>query len=143
MLQPVGVGDVARTDVVTAAPDTPIETVVSLMAEEGVGSVVVVEDDTPVGILTDREIALSLSETPDVAGEPADFLVGDDLLTGPSDMSVLEALNRMGDAGVRRLPIVDEEGRLQGIVTIDDVLVMLGEEFADVTRVVQRQSPRL
>lgn len=141
VLEPIRVGDIARTDVVTAEPDTPIATVVAEMAERNVGSVVIVEEDTPVGIVTDRGVALALETTPDVAEREAEYLLTEDLLTGSADMSVLDALHRMADAGVRRLPIVDEEGGLQGIVTIDDVLVMLGQEFADVTRVVEGQSP--
>lgn len=140
----VEVSEVLRTDVVTVERSTPIATVVAEMAEKDVGSVVVVEGEAPVGILTDREIALALETDPDVADRTAvDLLREDrDLVTGNTDMSVFDALRQLSDAQVRRLPIVDEDGSLRGIVTLDDVLVRLGTELETATSIIGAQSPR-
>lgn len=142
-LAPSGVEGLVQTDVVTAEVDTPIATVVAQMAEQDVGSVVVVEDGAPVGILTDRQIALALETTPDVADRVAEDVMDRDLVTGTTDMDVFEVLRRLEEESVRRLPIVDENGDLEGIVTLDDVLVHLGTEFQSAASIIRSQSTRL
>jgi len=142
-LQPVTVGEIAETDVTTAQPDTPIVDIVADMAAEDVGSVVITEDDTPVGIITDRQIALALEPTADMSQSTADEFLTEDLVTGSTDMSVFDALQRLNDMDVRRLPIVDEDGTLEGIVTLDDIIVLLGTELGNAADIIQAQSPRL
>lgn len=142
-LRPASVDDIVATDVVTAERDTPIATVVAMLAEEDVGSVVVVDDDSPVGILTDRQIALALEDTPDLSDETAEDLISDELVTATTDNTVFEALEQMRDEGVRRLPIVDDDGTLEGILTLDDVLVVFGTELSNATDIIKEQSPRL
>lgn len=142
-LRSVTIEEIVQTDVVTVEPDTPISRVVGHMAQNDVGSVVVVEADVPVGVVTDRQIALLLEETPDLTDRTIEFLVSDDLVTGTSEMSVFEALRRLEEAAVRRLPIVDDEGALEGIVTLDDILVLLGAELQKATSIIRAQSPRL
>lgn len=142
-LQPITVEEIVETDVVTAQPDTPLATVAAHMAENDVGSVVVVDDDAPIGIITDRTVALSLESSPDISDREATDLLMDDLVTGSTDMTVFEALQRMSNEEIRRLPIVDDDGSLMGIVTLDDILVLLGSELSNATEIIQDQSPRL
>lgn len=142
-LQSVTAEEIIQTDVVTAERDTPIPTVVAKMAEKDVGSVVVVEDDSPVGIITDRSIALGLESTPDISEREADDYISDDIVTGTTDMSVFDVVQRLEEEQVRRLPIVDEDGALEGIVTLDDVFVLLGAELEYATSIIKAQSPRL
>ena len=142
-LAPIGVGELLETEVVTAGRDTPVATVVAQMAEKNVGSVVIVEDDSPVGIVTDRRIALALESDPEVSTRRADELLTGEFVTGTTDMSVVDVLDRLAESGIRRLPIVDEDGALAGIVTLDDVLVLLSDELRNVADVVRTQSPRL
>ena len=140
-LRSVSIEEVVTTDVVTAERSTPVRTVVGQMAERNVGSVVIVEDTTPVGILTDREIALALESTPDVADRRADELLSGDLVTGTSEMSVFDVLRQLSETEIRRLPIVSEDGNLQGIVTLDDIFRLLSAELANATEIIERQSP--
>ena len=142
-LQPLTVEELVQTDVATAERDSPIQAVVAQMGQEDVGSVVVVEGTAPVGIVTDRQIALALESTPDLAERQVDELLSGDLVTGTTDMTVFDALRELGDKGIRRLPIVEEDGSLQGIVTLDDILVLLGNELNNATQVIEQQSPRL
>lgn len=142
-LRPVVVEELVETHVVTAEPDTPVQQVVADMAQEDVGSVVVVEDDRPVGILTDRTVALALESTTDLSDHRAQDLLTDSIVTGTVEMSVFEAIRRLEEEEVRRLPIVNEEGHLAGIVTLDDILVLLSTELGNLTSVVKAQSPRL
>lgn len=142
-LKPVRVDDIVAEDVVTVEPDTPVRTAAAEMAENDVGSAVVVEDDEPAGLITDRSIALSLEETPDVSDRTVEELASGDVVTVDPEMNIFDVLQLMSDEEIRRLPVVDDEGTLQGIVTLDDALVLLGSEFSNVAETIQAQSPRL
>jgi len=142
--EPAKVEDLIVTDVVTAQRDTPIRTVVSSMAENNVGSVVILDDDgkTPIDLVTDRKIALSLEGRPAIAEKNVEELLTGDLITGTTEMTVFDALEQLSEAKIRRLPIVDEDGTLQGIVTLDDLLVFLGNQQSDALEVINAQSRR-
>lgn len=142
-LQSVSLHDILQEDAVTADPDTPLPTITSQMKSEDVGSVIITEDEEPQGIVTDRKVALSLEEMPDLTDRTGEDLMSDTAVVGEETMSVYEALQQMSDENIRRLPIVDGDGRLVGIVTLDDILVLLGEELQDSTKIIKQQSPRL
>lgn len=142
--QPVTVEDIIQTDVVKVDGETPIATVVAKMESEDVGAVVVVDDeDTPAGILTDRKLALAIQEHPDIGEKKAGDIISGDMITGEVNMNVFDAISQMNDATIRRLPIVDDDGSLAGIVTLDDVLVLLATEFESAAEIIKDQSPRL
>jgi CBS domain-containing protein len=130
-------------DVVTVQPDTPVPTVTAQMETEDVGAVVVVDDNEPQSVVTDREVALALGDMPDLADKTAEDLISDEMVTGEQQMSVYEALQQLSEENIRRLPIVDENGDLIGIVTLDDIIVLIGEEMQDAADIIQTQSPRL
>ena len=135
------VSDLARTDVVTADPDATISELAFAMANERVGSVVVTEGEAPVGIVTDRDIALDVLGTGADPGEwTARDVMTSDLATASPDDGVMEVVHLMSEASVRRLPLV-EDGRLVGIVTLDDLLVLLAGEISNLARVVEAESP--
>jgi CBS domain-containing protein len=142
-LKPARVNQIITEDVVTTQRDTPVHTVVAQMAEHDVGSVVVVEDDRPIGIITDRAVAVALEETPDIAQQKAEVLIDGELVTADPSMTIFDALQVMSDEGIRRLPIVDDDGALRGIITLDDVLVLLGGVFGEIAGTIESQSPRL
>lgn len=142
-LQPVRLEDVVQEEVVTAETDTPVRTIAAEMRENDVGSVLVTEDEEPVGIVTDRTIALQLEQTPDIAQQEVQSVVDGGLVTADPSTSIFDAVRLMSDEDIRRLPVVDEDGELRGIVTLDDVLVLLGSELGNAAEVIQTQSPRL
>lgn len=113
------------------------------MAEKDVGAVVIVDEGKPVSLLTDRKVALALEEMPDLNDRTAEDLMSGDMVTGSDQMSVFDALQQMSDENIRRLPITDDEEKLVGIVTLDDIIVLLGTELQDVAEIIQAQSPRL
>lgn len=141
-IQSAPIDEVLQSDVVTAGPDEPLAEIAERMATEDVGCVVVVEGEEPIGVVTDRSIALALRETPDLSEVTAGDLVAEGLVTGTTEMTVFDVLDRLEESSIRRLPIVDEDGALEGIVTLDDVVVLLGAELSDVSSIVQTQSPR-
>jgi CBS domain-containing protein len=122
----VRIGEVMTQGVVVAAAGDSLRRVGELMRDRNVGSVVVCEHDRPVGVITDRDLALVVvadgvdPETP--VGEQASR----PLVTGERDLDVEEAVALMIQHRIRRLPVTAGE-ELVGIVTIDDLAVRAGD----------------
>lgn len=134
--------EVARGEVCTVEPDETVGAVVETMEERNVGSVVVVDDGAPVGIVTDREIALAIPRLDDLAGTAVEELLGDDLVTATTDTDAFEVLDTMNEQGIRRIPVVDDDGELVGIITLDDMLVFLGSNLQTVSDTITEQFPQ-
>jgi CBS domain-containing protein len=135
------VSDLMREDVVTAGPEATAGELARRMRDENVGSVVVEEDREPTGIVTDRDLAVG----PFAAGERPDARTAREVMTPDpatvaTDAGVMELCRRMAEASVRRMPVVDD-GRLAGIVTLDDILVLLAREQGRLADVVESESP--
>ena len=91
------------------------------MRERNVGSVVLVDDaGTAVGIVTDRDLTVSVLADGHPGEQPAEGHSSSPLVTGGPAMSLEEATQLMVRHGIRRLPVVDD-GRLTGMVTLDDI----------------------
>lgn len=136
------IGDIARGRVVTASPDATVKSIVESMHEHDVGCIVIEQRGEPIGLITDREVALQLRDTPDLASHAVEEFMTTGLVTVHEDDGIAEVLETLSDAGIRRVPVVDDDGELVGIVSIDDVAVLLSDEIDDLTRVVAKQSPR-
>ena len=112
--------------VVTAEADESLRGVGELMRDRNVGSVVICEGERPVGVLTDRDIALAVAADRVDPGEHAGTHASRPLVTGEAAMDLEEAVALMVQHRIRRLPVMD--GReLAGIVTIDDLAVRAGD----------------
>ena len=111
------------TTVHTAPEDISVKDIARLMTARGVGAVVVMDGVKPVGIVTDRDIVVRVTAP---GRDPMTVLVGEvmskPLVTVSVAASVETAIELMGWHGVRRLPIVDDSGRLSSILTLDDIL---------------------
>jgi len=124
-----------RRELVTIAPDRPAEEAARLMRGKHVGAVIVVEEGKPVGIVTDRDLVVRLL---------ADFapntsvraVMTRDLVVARIDDAIDYAFYTMRQHGVRRLPIVNDEGALVGLVAVDDLLVLLGGEVSSIVEAV-------
>jgi len=107
--------------VVTASPGDSVQSVAALMRERGVGSVVLVEDrGSPVGLITDRDLALSVVAEGRPASDPASEHASSPVIKAEPDMDVEEAGQRMLRHGVRRLVVVSG-GRVAGVISLDDL----------------------
>jgi CBS domain-containing protein len=142
--QSLKIRDVAVHEPVTARPTDSIGTCARRMHDEHVGCLVIVEDNDgeefPVGILTDRDIAI---EVVAFGLDPATMTAGDVMSEKPvlveEDDDLLDALARMRERGVRRLPVVRPDGALSGMLALDNLLEALGEEFEGVLGVMRAQ----
>ena len=127
--------DFATSKVAVVEPETPTVVVAQLMRKHHIGALVVVDAHKKthaVGIVTDRDLVLELMAE---GLDPAVFTAGDimsvDLVTATPEMDTLEAVQLMKTHRLRRLVINDDEGRLVGIVTMEDVLELLAGELAN------------
>jgi CBS domain-containing protein len=121
--------DIFTRNVVIAAAEETLEAVALKMQEHNVGTIVVVEDRRPVGIVTDRDLALALGARRVSPNTEVQNVMTRHVLSIPEDTSIYTATKFMREREVRRLPIVDREDRLVGIVTLDDLLRFLGREL--------------
>lgn len=127
---PLGVGALCTRILMIVRPDTPIVEAAACMRREHVGCVVVVEKkgagEVPVGILTDRDIVVSVVA---VGIDPRVLTVADamarDVAVVREDDSLGAALSTMRRHGVRRVPVVSEEGWLVGLLSFDDLVAAL------------------
>jgi CBS domain-containing protein len=125
--------------VVTAQPQDSLAAVARRMQEHNVGAVVIAERQRPVGIVTDRDLALELG----ARGTPPECPVVKVMSTPVEIVSlgegVFDVAELMKEYKVRRLPVVDEDGILVGLVTLDDLLHLLARELWNLTQVVEAE----
>ena len=118
--------EVMTHGVVTAEGGASLRDVGALMRDRNVGSVVVVDRDRPVGVITDRDLALAVVADGIDPSSPASEHMTRPLVTGQAEMDIEEAAALMVEHRIRRLPVM-EDGELAGIVTLDDLAVRAGD----------------
>ena len=126
--------DFATDTVVVADPETTALAAAKLMRTHHVGALVVVdglESNRPIGIVTDRDLVLALMAE---GLDPEVFTAGDimsvELVTANSELDAMDAVQLMRANRLRRIVIVDDDGRLAGIVSMEDLLELLTRELA-------------
>jgi CBS domain-containing protein len=112
--------------VVTAEASSTLGDVAALMRDHNVGSVVICDSGRPVGVLTDRDLALAVGADRIGRDERAGAYASHPVVTGEIEMDLEEVAQLMIENRIRRLPILDGDD-LVGIVTIDDVAVRAGD----------------
>lgn len=135
------VGNLGPDDVVTASPDSTLEDITEKLDSENVGAIVITDDDSPVGIITDRDAALAIHRHDDVGSVSVEEVMAEDPATIQEDEEAIEISRAIGEHNVRRFPIVDADGNLTGIVTLDDLVATIGEQLENVSDTIESQSP--
>jgi CBS domain-containing protein len=103
-------------------PETPISEAARLMKSDDVGSLPILEGERLTGIVTDRDIVLqAVAEEKDPRGMPVREVASRELVTIGPEEDLSEALRLMASHQVRRIPVVDEDSRLVGIVAQADI----------------------
>ncbi len=132
----------ARSDVVTAHEDESVRDLASTMDDSHVGSVVITDDDEPIGIVTDRDLATRvIGDGMDPAETTASDVMSEEPTTVEHTAGFYKATELMSEHGVRRLPVCDDNGKLTGIITADDLNELLADEHAQLSGVIQAQRP--
>ncbi|NLV25067.1 MAG: CBS domain-containing protein [Deltaproteobacteria bacterium] len=141
------VGEFCNREVVVAGREITVADAAKLMRRHHVGDIVIVENEegppVPVGILTDRDIVVELlANDVDVRiltlGEVMTF----DLITVREDEDIFRALKQMKNHGVRRIPVVDGQRKLAGILAVDDLIELIAEQLGDLITLFRRQELR-
>jgi CBS domain-containing protein len=131
-----------RKDVVVVLPEEPAAHAAEAMLEHHVGAVVVVEQGRPIGMVTDRDLALRLIAAGRDGSTSVREVMSGDLVTARVEDQVDDVAQRMRRHGVRRLPIVDANGALVGLVALDDLYVLLAGELSATARaVIENRGP--
>jgi CBS domain-containing protein len=98
-----------------------------LFQDADCGAVPVVDGGRPIGILTDRDVALAVANNPDLSNRPvADFMSKDVISVAP-DASLEEVAALFGQEGIHRLLVIDADGQLQGIIAWSDLAPHISE----------------
>ena len=146
----MSLGNMCRKDVVTVSPGTMVNDVTKLMEEKNLGSVVIQNvivggEREQFGIVTDRDIALRVvNNNLDPLSTPIEeVMTQNPVLTLREDVGLFEALEQVRKSAVRRFPVVDTDGNLKGIITLDDIIVLLGKEMAGVANIIENEGPLL
>jgi CBS domain-containing protein len=117
-----------RVKLVTAKPDEPAAEAIRRMLEANIGSVVVCEENVPVGIFTERDVLRLAGEGADFETTPIRKAMTPRPLTINAGDGILDAAQLMASRKLRHLPVV-EDGNLVGIVSMRDVFGYLAERL--------------
>lgn len=136
--------DFCNRKVVCISPDATVSAAARLMKQQHVGELVVMQKPehrgSPLGVLTDRDLVIHVLAE---GIAPDETRVRDVMMLEPRALrgsdGVLEATEAMEQTGIRRLPVIDDDGNLTGIVSADDLYDLLATEFSNLARISARQ----
>ena len=137
-------GRICRREVHVATLGESVRAVAQRMRELNLGTVVVKDErGRPAGILTDRDIALRVvAEDKDPKMTPVLEVMTSVPKSIPEDTAIESALATMRAEKCRRLPVVGRDGRLVGVLSLDDILELLAEEFGTIGGLLRAEEPK-
>ncbi len=140
-------GEYCNRDVVVAEKDLSAREAAQLMREHHVGTLVVVDikenSAQPIGIITDRDIVVELvAADVDIDSLAVGDIMSAEIVSTSEDTKLIDAIALMQSKGIRRLPVVDDSGMLAGILTVDDVIELIAEQLADLSKLISREQER-
>lgn len=136
----MAIAQLCSRSVVTVPGDVPVLEAAQLMRDEGVGSLVVIDEENyPIGIVTDRDLAMEVLAEGRSPRIPMEEVMSEELITVEQDEGIAEVIEHMSEAGVRRVVVIDHEGKVFGVVSADDILQLLSNELASLGRLIRRQ----
>ena len=141
------IGEICNRNVIIATRNTSVTELAQLMREHHVGSIVIVEQQNecniPVGIITDRDLVIELvSKDVDIQSITAGDIMSSELVTVRESNHVYDTLKLMRGKGIRRIPVVNDENVLIGILTVDDLLDVVISELDDIVNIVAIEQKR-
>ena len=143
------IGDVMTKSVISVDASITVNEAAKMMEDSKVGAVIVMENNTPVGIITDRDFAVKIVAHAYQITTPVKQIMSSPLFSINSDESVRTAADLMHDRRIRKLPVIDDE-KVVGMITATDIVNLLAvcvEEdmrdmyFHSVTKIFSNYSP--
>ena len=138
------VGEICNRQVVICGRDDSIQNAAELMRDNHVGDVIVVEHKEgkhfPIGILTDRDIVIEvLAEGVNLNDITVSDVMSSELISVKEDDYIIETIEQMRDRGIRRVPVVNQEGSLEGILAVDDTIELVAELLSNLVRLFKQE----
>ena len=115
------VSEVMTRDVQTVRPDQPVQQAASFMLNADAGSIPVTEGDRLIGMITDRDIVVRGIANGYGPDTPVRELMTNEIICAREDDDIEDVASKMGEAQIRRLPVIDRDERLCGIVSLGDL----------------------
>lgn len=139
--------EICTPEVVCCGPETTVLAAARLMRERHVGDLVVVADPegdpSPLGMVTDRDLVVEvLARERDPAAITVRQIMRAPVAIASSNEDAAQALERMKTHGVRRIPVIGNDGMLAGIISFDDLLTRLAADAALLAEVVAHEQGR-
>jgi CBS domain-containing protein len=139
--------DICVLDVACCTRKTTVLAAAKIMRNHHTGALVVVEDldqdRTPIGIVTDRDIVVeALGKDLDPETAKVGDIMSTHVVVANNSETLGQALERMRTHGVRRIPIVDHDENVVGIVTLDDILKVHIEQSAQLLEIIAKEQKR-
>ena len=141
------IGEFCNREVIISNREDSVLEAAKLMRKYHVGDVVVIDqrgdERVPVGILTDRDIVVELiARDVDATKVSVGDAMSNELLTVNENEQLMDLAQKMQGKAVRRVPVVDANGALVGIVTADDLIDLIAEQLTSLVSLVQREQHR-
>jgi len=134
------VRDVMNKKVVVAKPDITIKKASEVMAKYHIGSLIVRDDERVEGILTERDVLLSVSSGLDPEATTVDQVMTKGVITIDPDKTLSEAVDMMVENKIKKIPVV-EDGKLVGIITASDIVVVEPKLVASIANLISMNLP--
>jgi CBS domain-containing protein len=131
---------IAERRVQTLPPDATCREAATLMRDENIGTVVVAEDRRPLGIVTDRDLAIRMVADGMEPDKTAlrDVMSGEPIFVG-GERSIDQVIAAMRNLSIRRVPLVDADGKLCGLVSMDDLVMLLADQLGDLADAIREE----
>ena len=120
----INIGDVMTKSVISVDASLTVNETAKMMEDAKVGAVIVMEDNVPVGIVTDRDFSVKVAAHAYQITEPVKQIMSSPLFSIDSDESVRIAADLMHERKIRKLPVIDD-GNVVGIITATDIVNLL------------------
>ena len=120
----ITVADVMTKSVISVDASMTINETAKMMEDAKVGAVIVMENNTPIGIITDRDFAVKVAAHAYEISTPIKQIMSSPLLSINSDESVRNAADLMHERKVRKLPVISDD-KVVGIITATDIVNLL------------------
>jgi CBS domain-containing protein len=129
--------DTFPKEVVTVDPGASVFEVATKMRDENIGAIVVTQDDKVVGIVTDRDITLKVVLGDATTHFPISDVMTTEVLTIWDDEGIFNATQYLRGHRIRRLPIIERDDTLVGMVTADDLFGLFSRELFNIAHALE------
>jgi CBS domain-containing protein len=131
--------EIMSKDITSLPKAATVSDAAKFMTDMNVGSVIIVEDDKPLGLLTDRDIVSKvIAYGKDYKTTAIGEVMASPIITVSEEKDIVEVTKLMSFHGIRRLPVVDAGGKVVGVVSLHDILVILGREMQYVANALKK-----